>query len=158
MVSLLLVAAGCASMQRPEVRGVRPRITAIDLRGVSLMFDVEVNNPYPVTLRAPRFEYVIDIESSEFIKSESPVEADLSEHQVGVISLPARFGYVELWRTHRALADAPEAKYRLRATFPVLALGQQFNFPHEEGRLEGRRIVLRADTRPISTYHTERQQ
>jgi LEA14-like dessication related protein len=129
MAFLPVVGVGCTSLQRPEIRSVRSRITAIDLRGVSLMFDVEVNNPYLVALKAPRFQYAIDIEGNEFIKSESPVDADLPAGRVGTISLPVRFGYVELWRTYRALADATEAKYQMRATFPVSALGQQFNLP-----------------------------
>ncbi len=128
-VPVLMLPMGCASIQRPEVRSVHPRVTAIDFQGVSLVLDVGVHNPYPFALRAPRFDYGIDVESQEFMKSQSPVEVDLPPREVGTLSLPARFGYVELWRAYQALASAPEANYRLHATVPITVLGETVEVP-----------------------------
>ncbi len=129
MASVVLVAAGCSSMKRPEIRQVRPRITAIDLQGVSLDFDVDVSNPYPVALRTPKFDYAVDVEETEFIRSHAPVEVDLPALHGGTVTLPARFGYTELWRTFSALKDAAEVKYRLRGTFMLSALGENVELP-----------------------------
>jgi LEA14-like dessication related protein len=126
--SIALV-SGCSSLQRPEIRAVRPHVTGIDLQGVSITFDVDIHNPYPIALRAPRFQYGIDIEDAEFIKSQAPVEVDLPAGQVGTATLPARLEYLQLWRTYRSLADATEVKYRLRGTVPISALGQTHELP-----------------------------
>jgi LEA14-like dessication related protein len=120
---------GCNSLQRPEIRDVRPHATGIDLQGVNLTFDVDIHNPYPIALRAPRFQYAIDIEDAEFIKSQAPVEIDVPAGKVGTATLPARLEYVQLWRTYRSLADATEVKYRLRGTVPISVLGQTHELP-----------------------------
>ena len=120
----LAVAGGCSSLQRPAIRDVRTHVTGIDLQGVSLMFDIDIHNPYPIALRAPRFQYGIDIEGAEFISSQAPVEVDLPAGQVGTAKLPARIEYLQLWRTYQSLTDASEVKYRLRGTIPISALGQ----------------------------------
>jgi LEA14-like dessication related protein len=125
----LLLAMGCSSLQRPEIRSVRPHITAIDLQGVSLIFDVDVSNPYPFAMRAPKFDYAVDVEGNEFIKSQSPVEVDLPAHQGGTLTLPARFAYADLWRTFNSLKDSSEVKYQLRGTFMLAALGQSYDLP-----------------------------
>lgn len=128
-MAIVLLTGGCSTIRRPEVRGVKPHITSIDLQGVSMVLDVEVNNPYPVRLHVPRFDYAIDIQGQPFIASQAPAETDLPAQQVGTIALPARFGYTELWRTYQALADASEVDYRLRASFPITALGQTYELP-----------------------------
>src|SRR5512139_3347488 len=92
----LPLVVGCSSLQRPEIRSVRPHVSAIDLRGVSLIFDVDVSNPYPIAMRAPKFDYAVDVEGNEFVKSQSPVEVDLPARQGGTLSLPARFEYADL--------------------------------------------------------------
>lgn len=123
----LALAGGCSS--RPEIRAVRPHVTGIDLQGVSLTFDVDINNPYPIALRAPRFQYGMDIEEAEFIKSQAPVEIDVPAGRVGTTTLPARLEYAQLWRTYRSLANANEVKYRLHGTVLVSALGQTHELP-----------------------------
>lgn len=127
--AILLLVTGCSSLDRPEIRGVRPRITAIDLQGVSLIFDVDVSNPYPFALRTPKFDYGLDVEGNEFIKAQAPTEVDLPALKGGTLALPARFGYAELWRTFQALRDASEVKYRLHGKFMLAALGQNFDLP-----------------------------
>jgi LEA14-like dessication related protein len=124
LAASLALAGGCSSMQRPEIRGVRPHITGIDLQGVNLAFDVDIHNPYPIAMRTPRFLYGIDIEGSEFIKSQAPVAIDVPAGQIGTAKLPARLEYAQLWSTYRSLASAKEVRYHLHGTVPVSVLGQ----------------------------------
>ncbi len=138
-VSTVLV-CGCGGLQRPEIRAVRQRVQGLDLQGVNLVFDVDIHNPYPMALRVPRFDYAIDIQGTEFVKSQAPVEIDLPAGQTGTAQLPARFEYVQLWRTYRALADAAEIKYRLRGAIPITVLGQTYELPVAH---EGKFPVLR---------------
>lgn len=128
--TVLLLNVGCASLAlRPEIRDVRPRITAIDLQGVSLAFDVDVHNPYPVALRTPRFRYGIDIQDTSFVESESDVTVDLPANQLGTATLPVGIGYKELWKIYSTLADSTDIAYRLRGAFAVTALERSFELP-----------------------------
>jgi len=134
--SILIVASICIfscatldSLERPEVRAVRPRITGIDFQGVNMAFDVDVHNPYPVPIRAPRFRYGIDIENSKFLDSEADSAIDLPAANVGTAVLPVRLSYKDLWRTYKELSDIPEANYRLHGALIYNVFGRSLELP-----------------------------
>ncbi len=123
---------GCAtltSLGRPEVLAVRPRVTGIDFHGVSLAFDVDVRNPYPVPIKTPNIRYGIDIEKSKFIDSEVDSAIDLPAANVGTIVLPVRLSYLDLWRTYEELSNIPEANYRLHGALVFNVLGRSVELP-----------------------------
>ena len=139
-----LLSSGCASVGlRPEVRDVRARITSIDLQGVGLAFDVDVNNPYPVALKTPRFRYGIDIQDTPFVESDQDAKVDLPAGKVGTATLPVHLSYKDLWKLYQALSDAADVDYTLRGAFLVDALGQSFELPLSHS---GKFPVLRRPT------------
>jgi LEA14-like dessication related protein len=126
------VMLGCSTLPvtlRPDVRAVRPRITAIDFHGVNMAFDVDVRNPLPVVLSSPRLRYGIEIQGSDFVSSEMAASADLPARGVGTVSFPVRLSYYDLWRTYKNLGDASEVPYRLHVAIVCAALGQSFEIP-----------------------------
>lgn len=135
IATLAFAGGGCASFDRPTVRATRLRIAGIDVRGVNLAFEADVHNPYPVGIRGPQFRYALDIEENEFAKSQFPATADLPAQQVGTVVLPLRVEYVSLWKAIQSLGEAPEARYKLRATIAFTVLGEKCELPmSHEGR------------------------
>ncbi len=127
-----VVVAGCASLplgEGPEIRAVRPRISGIDFQGLDLAFDVDVNNPYPIPLRTPRFRYGMDIQGSRFFESDAASEIDLPARSVGTVTLPVRVSYTDLLRAYRGLADKAEADYTLRGALILPVLGRSLELP-----------------------------
>jgi LEA14-like dessication related protein len=116
-------------MERPEVQQVSPRIRGVDFQGLDMAFDVDVNNPYPLPIKTPRFRYGIDIEGSRFFDSEAASQLNLPAMGVGTVTLPVRLSYVDMLRTYRNLADAPEAAYTLRGALIMPVLGRSFEVP-----------------------------
>ena len=144
IAAVCLLSSGCAALgPRPEVRDVRARITSIDLQGVALAFDVDVNNPYPVALKTPRFRYGIDIQDTPFVESDQDAKVELPAGKVGTATLPVRLSYKDLWKLYTALSDAADVDYRLRGAFLVDALGQSFELPISH---DGKFPVLRRPT------------
>lgn len=123
IVTLSALTGGCASSQRPQIRSVHPRVTGLDPRGIDMVFDLDISNPYPLALRAPKFDYFVDIQGGEFLKSQSPVEVDLPGGKGGIVSLPVRLDYAELLRIFRGLRDESEFQYQIRGEFTVAMLG-----------------------------------
>ena len=140
-LAALLSGAGCAALGvRPEIQDVRGRVTSIDLQGVSLTFDVDVKNPYPVPLKTPSFKYGLDIDETPFVESGSAANVDLPAATVGTASLPVQIRYADLWALAASLRESKEFKYRLHGAFLVTALGESFELPLEH---EGTSPVLR---------------
>jgi LEA14-like dessication related protein len=146
IVLLMVIAFGCATLpglSQPEIKAIHPRITGIDFQGVNLDFDVDVNNPYFVPIRTPRFRYGLDVEGSKFFESETTTGIDLPAHGVGTAVLPVRLTYADLLRSYRSLSGAPEADYKLYGALMLSALGQNFELPVSH---QGKFPILRPPT------------
>jgi len=140
------VISGCSllqEIQKPEIVSVRPGITGIDFDAISLAFDVDVNNPYPIPIRAPRFRYGLDIKENEFFKGEVESGIDLPAAKVGTLTLPVQLSYKDLWRTFQGLSDAKEVDYTLNGALMFSALGKSFDLPLSH---RGKFPVLRPPT------------
>ena len=131
MAPLLALPAGCASM-RPQVESVDLRVTAIDLEGVDLAFDVAVKNQMPLDISGLRGSYAIDISDVEFIQSDAVPEIELPGGQTNTVTLPARMEYLKLWQTYENLRDARDVGYALRGTLicPVAGQDIELNLAH----------------------------
>lgn len=130
--SIFMGIPGCAtltSLGRPKIQAVRPRITGIDFQGISVAFDVDVRNPYPVPIRTPKIQYGIDIKNSRFVDSEVDSTLDLPAGDIGTLVLPVRLSYLDLWRTYRELSDIPEASYRLHGALVFEIFGRPVELP-----------------------------
>ncbi len=130
---LLSFTSGCAHVWRvagrPKVKRVRARITAIDLQGVSVAFDIDVHNPYPFPLRSPRFRYGIDVEGTELVRAEDTAEMSVPARAVGTVTLPSRIAYRSAWKTYQALSAAKEFAYRIRGQLILSGMGRTYVLP-----------------------------
>ena len=133
---ILIVVSACIfscatldSLERPEIRAVHPRIAGIDFQGVNMAFDVDVHNPYPIPIKAPKFRYGIDIENSRFMDSEADSGIDIPAADVGTAVLPVRLSYKDLWRTYKGLSDISEANYKLHGALIYNVFGRSLELP-----------------------------
>jgi LEA14-like dessication related protein len=129
VLALSVACATLTSLERPEIRAVRPRITGIDFQGLNLVFDIDVNNPYPVSIRTPRFRYGIDIEGSKLFDSEAASNIDLPAMRVGTVPVPVRLSYSDLLSMHQEVSGLPEVDYRLHGALIFPVLGRSFELP-----------------------------
>jgi LEA14-like dessication related protein len=128
----LIFTSGCsllADLQRPEIMKITPSIKGIDFQGIDMMFDIDVNNPYPIRLQSPGFDYAFKIEGSRLFESESATKVDLPAKKVGTIQLPARFTYTELFKSASGLINKPAAEYELSGNFKFTPFGREIILP-----------------------------
>jgi LEA14-like dessication related protein len=94
-----------------------------------MAFDVDVDNPYPVPIKTPRFRYGIDIRGSRFFDSEATSQINLPARRVGTVALPVRLSYVDLFKTYQNLSGASEVDYTLNGAMLLPVLGRQMELP-----------------------------
>jgi len=126
---VLLMLPGCALFGRPTIDDVRPKIKAVDLGGVTLAFEVDVRNPYFVSVVSPGFQYGIDVEGEEFIAPQESGEFRVPARSVGTVVLPVRLEYLSLIRAYETLRELNQFTYRLHGTLRFRALGWTFKLP-----------------------------
>lgn len=129
---LAVGAFGCAylpSNLQPEIVGVEPRITGIDLQGVDMAFDMDVKNPYPVAIKSPKFKYNLTVEGKPLASEQTAEGVDLPARKTGTTSLPVRIGYQDLFNIASGMRGANKANYAIDGAFLIDALGENIELP-----------------------------
>lgn len=128
----LILLTGCTQLgARPTVKDMRSRITGIDLRGVDLALDVDIQNPYLIPIKTPKFRYGLDVQDVSFLNADADAKLDLPAGRVGTTTLPVRIEYASLWKLASNLATAKQLNYKLHGTLLLSALGDSFEIPLE---------------------------
>lgn len=116
-VALAIFITGCATgggLSKPKVRDVVPRLESVDFEGVELVFDIGVDNPYPVPLVAPRFDYGVEAMNKTLAAGELTEGVRLPASGVGRFKLPVRITYRQAFEIARDLTEAQRVDYTLR--------------------------------------------
>lgn len=114
---------------QPEIVGVNPRITGIDLQGVNMAFDLDVKNPYPMAIKSPRFKYSFAVEGTPLASEQTAEGVDLPARKTGTASLPVRVGYQDLFNIVGGMRGANKANYAIDGAFLIDAVGENFELP-----------------------------
>lgn len=141
---------GCESM-RPRIERVTPRVASLDLQGVDLVFDLDVYNHSPVPLMSPSGRYALKVAGTQFMQSDSVPPIDVPARGRGVVSLPARVQYEDLWRMFRSLGDANEVDYEFTGALTPTVAGKELEmgFSHK-----GKMPVFRAPRLKVADVRT----
>jgi LEA14-like dessication related protein len=128
-----LLAVGCESlrdavdvMRKPEVRIAATELEALSFSGLTLRFDVEIENPNPIGIGLAGFDYELQIEDIPFVNGEVQDKVTVAARDRSIIPLPVELGFEEIAQTIDALKGKEEAAYRLSSgfTFDLPVLGR----------------------------------
>lgn len=142
-VIVLQISLGCAMLpanMKPQVVGVTPRVTSIDLKGIDLAFDLDIKNPYPTALKTPEFTYDLNIAGMSFASREATATLNIPARSTGTTTLPVRIDFADLFSLSQNLKGANEAPYSIGGRFIVPVAGQRIEVPFSH---EGTFPVLR---------------
>jgi LEA14-like dessication related protein len=94
---------GCGALdalglRRPTARVAGVRLGDITFTDATLLFDVEVENPYSVPLPLANFDYRLASQDATFLTGSADVQGTIPEQGKKTVSLPARLVYVEVLR------------------------------------------------------------
>jgi LEA14-like dessication related protein len=109
-------------MRRPEVRIASTELESLSFSGLTLRFDVEVNNPNPIGIALAGFDYELQIEDIPFVSGEVNERVSIDARDRSIIPLPVELGFEEIAQTIDSLEGRDEMSYRLSSGF-------SFNLP-----------------------------
>jgi LEA14-like dessication related protein len=113
---------GCSSLEQvsqvmqerkptAQVEGVR--LSALDIDGVDLVFDVNVQNPNAFSIDLAGFDYDLKLFDQSFLKGRQSAGVRLAGETGSRIEVPLRLGYQQLLNSYQQLKRADQASYRL---------------------------------------------
>ena len=142
VLPLLGVLAGCGALdalnlRRPSARIAGVRLQDINLSSATLLFDVEVENPYSVPLPLVNIDYGLASGGTQFLSGKADMQGTVPAQGKKTVSLPARIVYLELLKALEGVPLGSVVPYRadLALSVDAPAVGVLRLPLHKEGQL-----------------------
>jgi LEA14-like dessication related protein len=127
-----LMFAGCESIQQVmKVKKPTASLKAvgfenITLKSATLLFDVEIQNPYPVALPLLNMDYALATGTNKLLSGKADLQTTVAAHDKKVVSLPATISYLELAKAFLGIRPGSKIPYQADVGLSVdtQALGQ----------------------------------
>jgi LEA14-like dessication related protein len=117
-ISLALICAGCKTMQetlslkRPTARLTGLKFEDVKLDSATLLFDVEIDNHYPVALPLTNFDYTLSSRGEKFLLGSVNSQAIVPAESKKTIALPAKINYVQMLKALRGIKPGSRIPYK----------------------------------------------
>jgi LEA14-like dessication related protein len=101
IVPLAVAVTGCGvvdalGLQKPTARIAGIRLQDIDLTAVTMLFDVELENPYSAPLPLLNLDYGLASAGKPFLSGEAELQGAVPAQSTKTVSLPAKVTYKDL--------------------------------------------------------------
>ncbi len=125
LLFLLFVSLSCAtikefaSMQKPTARISDFKVTNFSLQDIELTFDMEVDNPNPVTVALSQYDYDLQLNSQSLVKGSQPTNSSVEASAKSVVQIPVSFGFKDLYNLASSLKDKDETDFNFAANAEI---------------------------------------
>ncbi|MCG8056493.1 MAG: LEA type 2 family protein [Candidatus Thiodiazotropha endolucinida] len=122
LLFMILLFQGCSSLQQAEqlMNGIQPtgevkgvKLSGLDLRGIDLLFDVEVDNPNPVVISLDGLDYDLKLLNRSFLKGQQSMGMSLAADGKSQVKLPVRMEFERLLEHYSELSKRDDVPYQL---------------------------------------------
>ncbi|MET0046043.1 MAG: LEA type 2 family protein [Candidatus Thiodiazotropha sp. 6PLUC3] len=118
----LLMFQGCSTLEQAEqiITGQQPtaevkgvKLSGLDINGIDLIFDLQVDNPNPVKIALDRLDYDLKLSNHSFLKGEQGMGVSLAANGPSQVKLPVRMEFEQLLQQYGQLLKQDEVPYEI---------------------------------------------
>lgn len=107
---LIFLCSGCSvlselSMPKPTFALKDVKFGQMNLKTATLLFDVEVQNPYTVDLPLLNMDYALTTQQSPLFKGQADIATTIPAKEKKIVSLPITLGYTDVVNALKGLKD-----------------------------------------------------
>ncbi len=116
LVSVFFV--GCETMQhalslkKPAARMTGLKFENVKLDSATLLFDIEVDNPYPVALPLMNLDYGLSSGAEPFLTGSADLQTTVPAKSKKTVSLPANINYLDMLRALKGIKPGSKIPYK----------------------------------------------
>ena len=109
---------GCESLQqvlnlqKPTAQLVGVKFGGVSLEGAQLIFDVDINNPYPAPLPLLNIDYNLTSRDSNLFSGSADLEGTIPAKSSRVLSLPVNIKYLDLIKAFKDIRPGSAIPYK----------------------------------------------
>jgi LEA14-like dessication related protein len=109
-------------LKKPAAQLTGVKFEEVKLDSAMLLFDVEVDNPYPVALPLTDFDYGLSTGAQTFLSGHANSKTTVPAKSTRIVTLPATINYMEMLRALKGVRPGSKIPYKA-------ALGLSVNAP-----------------------------
>ncbi|MBN1766045.1 MAG: LEA type 2 family protein [Sedimentisphaerales bacterium] len=112
-----MLSSGCATLEsaltvrKPRVSLQGVKFEEITLKSATLLFDVEVENPYAVALPLVNLDYSLASQARPFLTGEADIASTIAPHDRESVSLPVTISYLDLLQALKGIKPGSVIPY-----------------------------------------------
>ena len=114
------------NLQKPTAKMKALKFENVKLNSATLLFDVEVNNPYPVALPLMNMDYGLSSGDEPFLNGNAELQTTVPAKSKKIVSLPAKINYLDMLKALNGIRPGSKIPYKadlgLSVDAPVLGL------------------------------------
>jgi LEA14-like dessication related protein len=109
--------AGCETIQetlnlrKPTARLTGLKFEEVKLESATLLFDVEIDNHYPVALPLTNFDYTLSTSAEKFLSGNANSQTTVPAKSKKVVSLPAKINYMGMLKALKGIRPGSKIPY-----------------------------------------------
>ncbi len=117
-VMSLIWIAGCQTMesilavQKPKANLVGLRFDEITLTQATLLFDVEIENPYPVALPLTNLDYALSTNDNPLLSGAAKLASLIDAKSSKKVALPVTVGYLDIAKAFKDIRPGSQIPYK----------------------------------------------
>lgn len=127
-LTVLIVVTRCAAIkelaniQKPELSIAQVKFSDFTFEAVSLIFEVAIKNPNPLSATLAGFDYDFSINNASFVKGEQSKGVVLEALGESSVEIPVTINFKDLYKIYSSLQGTDSSSY-------ALACGFSFDLP-----------------------------
>ncbi len=120
-----IMLCGCAGLQnalkvqRPTASLQGVRLGEINLETAGLLFDVEIQNPYPVDLPLVDLDYDVQSGSSKLFSGLAKIGQTIPAKNKAIVTLPAKVSYLDVFNALKSFKPGATIPYKANVGLSV---------------------------------------
>jgi LEA14-like dessication related protein len=121
-VFALLLSGGCETLQKlqsPKASLSGIKLEKISLESATLLFDVEIENPYVVALPIANIDYDVASNANKLFSGKANIAGIVPAKSTKMISLPVSVSYLDVVRAFRGVSPGSKIPYKADAGLSV---------------------------------------
>ncbi len=125
----LVLSAGCdalQNLQKPKASLKGVKLADISLESASLLFDVEIANPYSVDLPMVNVDYGVVSNAGKLFAGKADIAGTVPANSTKMISLPVKIDYFDVVNAFKGVSPGSKIPYQadvgLSVNTPVLGV------------------------------------
>ena len=132
IVLMTFFLTGCETMnnllnlQKPTAKMKGLKFENVKMNSATLLFDVEVNNPYSVALPLTNIDYGLSSGTEPLINGEAELQTTIPAKSKKTVSLPANINYLDMLKALKGIRPGSKIPYKadlgLSVDAPALGL------------------------------------